>query len=92
MFFFNIIHERLIKFETFCIALSDVWPLYTHTCVKLINSYLEIVKFLFLFSIFSLISTLAIQNSVEADQLASMKSKIFSITLFSAFQRHNHMT
>ena len=30
--FFNVIHERLIKFETFCmVVLSDVWLLYTHT-------------------------------------------------------------
>ena len=32
MKFFNVIHERLIKLETFCVVvLSDVWPLYTHT-------------------------------------------------------------
>ena len=30
--FHNVIHERLVKFETFSmVGLSDVWPLYTHT-------------------------------------------------------------
>ena len=31
--FFNVIHECLIKFETFfcMVVLSDLWPLYTHT-------------------------------------------------------------
>ena len=51
--FFNIIHERLITFETFCmVVLSDVWPLtiYIMSCVKLVKFLFKkckLVKFLF---------------------------------------------
>ena len=47
---FNVIQERLIKFETFCkVVLPDVWPLYTHTFFKefALNFYLKSVKFLY---------------------------------------------